>query len=64
MFLDEMTPEEQAREMDEFHSFLAEMYAEEQAMSPEEKLARSRAEARLIHEEWIGEQHAAQWAFD
>lgn len=64
MFYDEMTPEELEREMDDFHSFLAEMYAEEQAMTPEEKLARSRAEARLIHEEWIGEQHAAQWAFD
>jgi hypothetical protein len=64
MFLDEMTPEEQAREWEDFLSFQAEVAAEEAALTPAEKQARARAEARLAQEEAIGEMYASQWAFD
>jgi hypothetical protein len=64
MFPDEMTPEEQAREWEEFLTWQAEVAAEEAALTPAEKQARSRAEARLAHEQEIGEMYAAQWAFD
>jgi hypothetical protein len=64
MFLDEMTPEEQAREWEDFLSFQAEVAAEEAALTPAEKQARSRAEARLADEEAVGEMYASQWAFD
>lgn len=64
MFLDEMTPEEQQREWEDFLSFQAEVAAEEAALTPAEKQARSRAEARLADEEAIGEMYASQWAFD
>jgi hypothetical protein len=64
MFLDEMTPEDQAREWEDFLSFQAEVAAEEAALTPAEKQARSRAEARLANEEAVGEMYASQWAFD
>jgi hypothetical protein len=64
MFLDEMTPEDQAREWEEFLSWQAEVAAEEAALTPAEKQARARAEARLREEEAIGEMYASQWAFD
>jgi hypothetical protein len=64
MFLDEMTPEEQAREWEDFLSFQSEVAAEEAALTPAEKQARSRAEARLEHEQEIGEMYASQFAFD
>lgn len=64
MFDSEMTPEEQAREWEEFLSWQSEMAAEEAALTPAEKQARARAEARLANEEAIGELYASQFAFD
>ena len=64
MFLDEMTPEDQAREWEDFLSFQAEVAAEEAALTPAEKQERKRAEARLMREEEVGEMYASQWAFD
>jgi hypothetical protein len=64
MFLDEMTPEDQAREWEDFLSWQAEVAAEEAALTPAEKQERSRAEARLREEEAIGETYASQFAFD
>jgi hypothetical protein len=64
MFLDEMTPEEQAREWEEFLTWQAEVAAEEAALTPAEKQARSRAEARLADEEAVGEMYASQYAHD
>jgi hypothetical protein len=64
MFLDEMTPEEQAREWEDFLSWQAEVAAEEAALTPAEKQTRSRAEARLANEEAVGEMYASQYAHD
>jgi hypothetical protein len=64
MFLDEMTPEEQQREWEEFLSWQEEMAAEEAALTPEQKQERLRAEARLAQEEAIGEIYASRYAFD
>jgi hypothetical protein len=64
MFLDEMTPEEQAREWEDFLSWQEEIAAEEAALTPAEKQARARAEARLLQEEAIGEMYASRYAFD
>jgi hypothetical protein len=64
MFPDEMTPEEQAREWEEFLAWQSEVDAHEAALTATEKQARSRAEARLAHEQEIGELYAAQYAHD
>ena len=64
MFLDEMTPEEQAREWEDFLAWQAEVAAEEAALTPAEKQARARAEARLAQEEALGEMYASRYAFD
>ena len=64
MFPDEMTPEEQAREWEDFLSWQEEMAAEEAAMTPEQKEYLRQAENRQIQEEAIGELYASQWAFD
>lgn len=64
MFPDEMTPEEQAREWEEFFSWQEEMAAEEAAMTPEQKEYLRQAENRQIQEEAIGEMYASQFAFD
>lgn len=64
MFLSEMTPEEQAQEWEDFLSWQEEVAAEEAALTPAEKQARARAEARLAEEEAIGEMYASQYAFD
>jgi hypothetical protein len=37
---------------------------EEEPLTPEEQLASDRAQARIAHEEMIGEIYASQWAFD
>ncbi len=64
MFLSEMTPEEQAQEWEDFLSWQEEAAAEEAALTPAEKQARARAEARLAQEEAIGEMYASRYAFD
>lgn len=64
MFLSEMTPEDQAREWEEFLSWQEDMAAEEAALTPAEKQARARAEARALQEEAIGEMYASRYAFD
>ena len=64
MFEDEMTPEQIQAEWEDFLSFQAEVAAEEAALTPAEKQSRARAEARLAHEEAIGELYASQFAFD
>lgn len=64
MFYDEMTPEEQAREFAEFLAWQEEVAAEEAALTPAEKQARARAEARLAQEEAMGEMYASRYAFD
>jgi hypothetical protein len=61
---DEMTPEQVQAEWEDFLSWQEEMAAEEAALTPAEKQARSRAEARLANEEAIGEMYASQFAFD
>lgn len=37
---------------------------EEEVLTPEEEVAQARAQARLAHEEMIGEMYASQYAFD
>jgi hypothetical protein len=37
---------------------------EEEILTPEEQAAQARAEARIAHEEAIGEMYASQFAFD
>jgi hypothetical protein len=37
---------------------------EEEILTPEEQAASDRAQARIAHEEMIGEMYASQWAFD
>lgn len=64
MFLDEMTPEEIQAEWEDFLSWQEEIAAEEAALTPAEKQARARAEARLAEEEAIGEMYASQYAHD
>lgn len=64
MFPDEMTPEELQAEFEDFLAWQAEVAAEEAALTPAEKQARARAEARVREEEAIGELYASQWAFD
>ena len=39
-------------------------FEEEEVLTPEEQAAHARAQARLAHEEAIGEMYASQWAFD
>ena len=64
MFLSEMTPEEQAREMDEFFAWQAEMAAEEAALTPAQLAYRQQAMNRLMEEEAVGELYASRYAFD
>jgi len=43
---------------------LDDFFEEAEVLTPEEQAAQARAEARLAHEEAIGEMYAAQFAFD
>ena len=43
---------------------LDDFFEEEEVLTPEEQAAQARAEARLAHEEAIGEMYASQYAFD
>ena len=61
---EEMTPEQQQAEMEAFWAFQEELEAEEASLTPAEKQARARAEARLAEEEAIGELYASRYAFD
>lgn len=64
MFLSEMTPEDQAREWEEFLSWQEEVAAEEAALTPEQKEYRRLAALRVLEEEAIGEMYASRYAFD
>jgi hypothetical protein len=64
MFDSEMTPEEQAKEWDDFLSWQEEMAAEEAAMTPEQKEYLRLAALRVLEEEAIGEMYASRYAFD
>jgi hypothetical protein len=43
---------------------LDDFFEEEEVLTPEEQAAQARAEARLAHEEALGEMYASQYAFD
>jgi hypothetical protein len=64
MFLSEMTPEEQARDMDEWLAWQAEVDAEEASLTPAQLAYRQQAMHRLMEEEAIGELYASRYAFD
>ena len=51
--------------MDEFYPEIDDdFFFEEEILTPEEQAASDRAQARLAHEEAIGELYASQFAFD
>jgi hypothetical protein len=58
--------ERQTMEIIQFEeiTFTEDDFWEEEVLSPEEQLESNKAQARLRHEEAIGEMYASQFAFD